>query len=287
MILFFGDGRLGNQIFQYSFMRSIEDRDHKIVTWNFEDIVNIFGSSLGVKNVNNRFLRFIIKKIGMPLLNILAQVKLITSYKVDTYNVGGYVIPDVTYTKSKGFFSLIYIYACFAQAEEFFNKDKINNLSINDSYVEEATRYLELIPNKYNKVFVHVRRGDYINFTVFGKRGASLPVSYYKDRIRWFEENIENPFFVFLTDEADFVEHCFHDVSNKVISSNSMFVDFAIITLCEYGVMSNSSFSWWAAYMMRNRKKVFAPKYWLGWKSEVEYPRGVTPSFSEAVEVQK
>ena len=41
MILFFGDGRLGNQIFQYSFMRSIEDRDHKIVTWNFEDIVNL------------------------------------------------------------------------------------------------------------------------------------------------------------------------------------------------------------------------------------------------------
>ena len=110
MILFFGDGRLGNQIFQYSFMRSIEGRDHKIVTWNFEDIVNIFGSSLGVKNVNNRFLIFVIKKIGLPLLSILAQVKLITSYKVDTYNVDGYVVPSVTYTKITGFFKVIYIY---------------------------------------------------------------------------------------------------------------------------------------------------------------------------------
>ena len=287
MIFFFGDGRLGNQIFQYSFIRSIEDRDHKIVTWNFEDIVNIFGSSLEVINVNNRLLKFVIKKIGMPLLDIFAQVKLITSYKVDTYNVDGYVINDVAYTKSKGLFSIIYIYACFAQSEEFFNKDKINNLAIKNSYVEVAIRYLELIPDKFNRVFIHVRRGDYINFTVFGKRGASLPVSYYKDRIQWFEENIENPFFVFLTDDADFVEHCFHDVSNKVISNNSMFVDFAIITMCEYGVMSNSSFSWWAAYMMRNRKKVFAPKYWLGWKSEVEFPKGVTPSFSEVAAVHK
>jgi hypothetical protein len=65
-----------------------------------------------------------------------------------------------------------------------------------------------------------------------------------------------------------------------------MFVDFAIITLCEYGIMSNSSYSWWAAYLMKNRKKVFSPKYWLGWKSEQVYPLGITPSFADVVEVE-
>lgn len=286
MILFFGDGRLGNQIFQYSFIKSIEDCDHKIVTWNFEDILNIFGSSLGVKNVSNRFLRFAIKQLGLPFLNVLAKARLITSYKVDTHNVNGYDVPGVTYTKRKGVFPVVYIYECFAQSEKFFKKSSVNNLTINDSYIEEATRYLGLIPDKYNKVFVHVRRGDYINYTIFGKKGVSLPVLYYKDRIQWFDENIENPFFVFLTDDAEFVECCFNNVSNKVISRNSMFVDFTIITMCEYGVMSNSSFSWWAAYMMKNRKKVFAPKYWLGWKSGIEFPNGVTPGFSEVVEVR-
>jgi hypothetical protein len=43
-----------------------------------------------------------------------------------------------------------------------------------------------------------------------------------------------------------------------------MGIVFALMTLCEYGVCSNSSFSWWGAYLMKNKKIVIMPKYWYG-----------------------
>ena len=287
MVIFFGDGRLGNQLFQYSFIKSVEDKEHTIVSYGFEDILELFDTIPNLINIQNRNLKFLIRKFALPSLDFIAQIKLITSYKIDACNENGFIVPDISYTKRKGLLPLIYIYPCFAQSEIFFKQIRIKNLVIKKSYLEKAENFLALIPNHFNKIFVHVRRGDYIHFSVLGKMGVTLPISYFRNRIEWYEENIENPFFVFLTDDPEFVECCFDNIYNKAISENSMFVDFAIITLCEYGIMSNSSFSWWAAYMMKNRKKVFSPKYWLGWKSEAEYPKGITSSFAEVVEVRK
>lgn len=287
MVFFFGDGRLGNQIFQYSFIKSIADKESTIISYNFEDILELFDSIPKVINIQKKIPKFLIRKFALPLLGFLAQIKFITSYKIDSYNENGFVVPDISYKKSKGLLPIIYIYPCFAQSEIFFKQGIVRNLTIKETYVEKAEEFLSLIPNNYQKVFVHVRRGDYIHFSILGKMGGTLPITYYRNRIRWYEENIANPFFVFLTDDPEFVECCFESVPNKVISNNSMLVDFTIITLCEYGVMSNSSFSWWSAYMMKSRKKVFSPKYWLGWKSRVDYHKGISPSFAEEIEVTK
>jgi hypothetical protein len=287
MIFFFGDGRLGNQLFQYSFIKSIEVKEHSIVTYNFEDILEFFDPIQSIINIQNKRIKFLIRNLALPLFDFISQIKLITSYKIDINNENGFLIPDVSYTKRNGLLPIIYIYPCFVQSEIFFNKHSIKNLAIKKNYLEKAQNFLALIPNHFNKVFVHVRRGDYIDYSVLGKMGVTLPISYFRNRIQWYEENIENPFFVFLTDDPEFVECCFDNIHNKAISKNSNFVDFAIITLCEYGIMSNSSFSWWATYMMKNRKKVFSPKYWLGWKSYVEYPRGISPSFADEVEIKR
>jgi len=58
------------------------------------------------------------------------------------------------------------------------------------------------------------------------------------------------------------------------------------MSLCEYGVCSNSTFSWWGAYLMKNRKKVIFPKYWLGWKQKIEIPSGIYPEFATILEVE-
>jgi len=36
---------------------------------------------------------------------------------------------------------------------------------------------------------------------------------------------------------------------------------------------------------MLRRKIVFAPKFWLGWKSKRIFPEGITPSFVREVEL--
>jgi hypothetical protein len=286
IIFFFGEGRLGNQLFQYHFIKSIANNDYIIISRNFEDMLALFDSITNIINIQNRILKFLIRQLALPVLDFFARTRLISSYKIDSYNENGFIVPDISYSKNKGLLPIIYIYPCYFQSEIFFKQD-LKNLIIKKIYLEKAQQFLTLIANDYKKVFVHVRRGDYIHFSVLGKIGVTLPMSYYRNRIQWYEENIENPFFVFLTDDPEFVEYCFENIHNKIISQNSMFVDFAIMTLCEYGIMSNSSFSWWAAYMVKNRIKVFSPKYWLGWKSKVEYHKGISPSFAEIVEVEK
>ena len=93
-------------------------------------------------------------------------------------------------------------------------------------------------------------------------------------------------FFIFLSDDAGFVECCFEDIENKYISRNSMTVDLALMSLCLYGIVSNSSFSWWGAYMMKDRKKVVFPKYWYGWKNKVESHVDIQPEWAEVIEVK-
>jgi hypothetical protein len=283
MILFFGDGALGNQLFQYFFIKSIEDKKHMIISYNFDDIQNLFNSLENVFNINNKYFKYLIRKVGLPILLFFARFRLISSYKIDSYIENGFKMSDITFTKRRGLFPVIFIYPCYAQSESFFQHSQTAEYKLKELNEKKAVLFIDSIPIYYNKVFVHVRRGDYIHFSVLGNVGVTLPLSYYKKCIKWFQDNIENPFFVFLTDDPEFVECNFESISNKVISRNSQFVDFSIITLCEYGIMSNSSFSWWAAYMMRSRVKVFSPKYWLGWKSKIELPKGIKPSFSEEI----
>ena len=163
----------------------------------------------------------------------------------------------------------------FFQSENFFDDNVINDIKIKLKHLKKANNLLANIPSNKHKVFVHVRRGDYINVSCFGIKGVTLPLSYYKNCIRWFEDNIENPFFVFLSDDTEFVEYCFNDIENKIIFSNETGVDFAVMILCKSGIISNSSFSWWGAYLMKERYQVFAPKYWMGYKSHKEYPKGI------------
>jgi hypothetical protein len=285
MIFFFGDGRLGNQLFQYVFIRSMCHPSHTVVSYNFEDISALFDSVSNVINIRNKYLRYALRKFLLPIMHGLARLRLISSFKVNTYNEQGFTVPDTTFTKTTGLFPVVYVYPCFAQSETFFSDVEANRLTIKKTFLDKAEQFLAAIPEKHTKVFLHIRRTDYITFEVLGKPGVDLPLSYYQNAIRHYEEIISDPFFVFLTDDAQYVNNAFQDIPNKVVSNNSMFVDYAIITLCEYGVMSNSSFCWWAAYMMKNRKHVFAPKYWLGWKSQAEYHKGTTPSFAEIVEV--
>ena len=160
----------------------------------------------------------------------------------------------------------------------------MQTLRIRKEHLDAASKFLRDLPDGSEPIFVHVRRGDYVNESALGKKGLTLPLSYYKDQMRWFEKNVPGAYFVFLTDDAEFVELLFTEFLRKVISPHSQYVDFAIMTLCRYGIISNSSFAWWGAFFMKERRKVFAPKFWMGWKSASEYPMGISPSFAELID---
>ena len=106
-------------------------------------------------------------------------------------------------------------------------------------------------------VGVHFRRGDYLGMTDIH------PVS----SDEWYIKAIESMGLqnvIACTEPADipYVEGCGYKV-NK----GSDLEDIVLLSKCDALVMSNSSYSWWAAFL-GNHKKVIAPKQWFG-------PRGV------------
>ena len=99
-----------------------------------------------------------------------------------------------------------------------------------------------------NYAFIHVRRGDYVNNNGY----IDLSVNdYYKIAMSNF--NFSQKFLVI----SDDIEYCktlsyfknceFCDWGNNGIE------DLATMTLCNGGILANSSYSWWGAYLQKER----------------------------------
>lgn len=107
---------------------------------------------------------------------------------------------------------------------------------------------------------IHVRRGDYCNlphrFSIcsmnyfrkaIAQIGRNIPYVVISDDLVWCRKHFKGPRFVFADKE------------------NSMLEDFYLQSLATHNIISNSSFSWWGAWLNTNpEKKVFYPTPWFG-----------------------
>jgi len=286
MIFFISEGRFGNQIFQYMFLKSIQESNEKIIVFGFDELKQVFDVDDFIDiNSKNRYIRYLVYQIIKPFLNLLANKKVITSISVNNERVlDKYRRETTNYNVEEGLIKKIkFLKLGFFQSEKFFKKELTKKLVIKHKFVDEAKEFLKPYKDKY-KIFVHIRRGDYRNYKVYGK-DTLLPMSYFHNQIKWFLENKRETVFIFLSDEPDFIEDEFAYLNDKVISNNNYKVDFAIMTLCKGAILSPSSFGWWGSYLMKERGIVVAPKYWLGFKSKIEYHLSPSTNFMKEVEV--
>ena len=277
MIIYFNSGQLGNQIFQYQFLKKIKSQNEIIITSKCEYFL-IFEYLKKDYIFLNKYFRVLFRNI----FKFLSKLKLISSIvqKKETINGESVFIDD--YIINKGFFKTIKIVEGFYQSEKFiFEKPKIKKV-----YIEKKENFFRNIPPHMTKVFVHIRKGDYINWTILGQKNPSLPLAYYKSAIIQLEKDLENPFFIFLSNDNNYIEKEFYFLKNKIISKNEVGVDLAIMKSCNNAVISNSTLSWWGVYMMDKKENILGPKYWLGWQSHIWYPIGIKLNFVSYITVK-
>jgi len=290
MIIYFSDGRLGNQIFQFVFLCSISNSNEGILTLFMDEFFEIFEiDNCNITNfsVKNRYVRFLIRKAIFPAVDKifkgLANFKIITLYQ-QKRDANKFPLPE--YIVKKGYVPIKYVAPDFYQSEKLFRKEILGKMKIKEKYVKEAQNIINSFPKETEKVFIHIRRGDYVDLVFLGQKGKVLPKSYFLKAISELNKEVRNPFYIFVSDDPDYVKDCYENIEPKYISNNSVGVDLALMSLCEYGVCSNSTFSWWGAYIMKNRKKVIFPKYWFGWKQKIESHPGIYPDFATIIEVE-
>ena len=275
-------------MFQYAFLKTISKKGENIFVFGFNELKEVFyfekkDRTINNFNLSNRLIHWIVQ----PFLIFLVRKKIINYINVKEIILSqDYKYESSVIKKQMGVFSsFTYVESNYFQSEEFFDKKCILNLKIKNFFKEHGKRILSQVPKKTYMVFIHLRRGDYVNFEIFGKT-TLLPKKYFVKQINWFLENKKKPFFIFLSDDPVYVKKEFKYLESKLILEGNHFgVDFYIMTKCNGAVLSASSFSWWGSYLMKNRDKVFAPKYWLGFKSKIDFPSNTVPSYAEAIEI--
>lgn len=131
---------------------------------------------------------------------------------------------------------------------------------------EQSKRLLEKIRNAEKSVAIYARRGDddsVREIKTHNSDGAIRNRRYYRDAVSQFDA--DSRYVVFSDDTAWCQEHL--DLPEVVYVTHNKgddnWHDMALMSACGNQVIANDSFSWWAAWLNPNpRKIVIAPSKW-------------------------
>ncbi len=127
------------------------------------------------------------------------------------------------------------------------------------SYLNEKYSFILEHPNT---VAIHHREYSSIE-NPLGHVYMNCDVSYYQAAIDLFPEKA---LFVVFSNNISWCKEQFKKINRNFyfIENEIYYYDFYLMSACKHNIISNSSFSWWAAYLNPNpAKKIIAPEAWF------------------------
>lgn len=116
-------------------------------------------------------------------------------------------------------------------------------------------------------IAVHIRRGDYVYLSQM--YGGICTKDYYQKAMDVIKHKVKKAIFYFFSDDIEWTKNNFYE-ENSVYIGPQMFDDYQdwydmyLMSECKHNIIANSSFSWWAAWLNKNKDKiVIAPKKWV------------------------
>lgn len=162
----------------------------------------------------------------------------------------------------------------YFQSFKYLNRERVLKQFAIDKNTSEFIRlnYPEISEESYTSI--HVRRGDYLKalhkhpfcgkdyylkaINLIGKKENFIVVS---DDVKWCKENIKLKNIIY-------------------VENTSPIIDLYIQSFCKNNIISNSSFSWWGAYLnCSGNKKVIMPSLWFGYQYKVDVKDLILPSY--------
>ena len=115
-----------------------------------------------------------------------------------------------------------------------------------------------------NSVSVHVRRGDYLNGSTADFLGGVCTKKYYEKAFDIIQSKVKSPHYFIFSDDMVWVK-------NNIIKENATYVDcncgtdswrdMYLMSLCAHNIISNSTFSWWGAWLNINSNNITVCPY--------------------------
>lgn len=147
----------------------------------------------------------------------------------------------------------------YFQSEKYFDKELVSSLFEMDP---ETETYIQ---GKYGNIFrlnpvsIHVRRGDYLRLEHIH---PVCRMSYFKKAMACFEPGTS---FLVISDDRAWCKKHFKGEHFYYADNELPLVDMYLQSMCRHNIISNSTFSWWGAWLNPNpEKRVIYPTPWFG-----------------------
>lgn len=122
-----------------------------------------------------------------------------------------------------------------------------------------------IVEDPGSSVAVHIRRGDYLNEKHLpGGHDEKSLYDFYMRAICYMKDRLGEPRFYIYSDDIEWCKTAFVSVDGVAYPENSgqyaALKDFTGIESCKHGILSFSTFSWWANWLRKEPGIVVAPK---------------------------
>jgi hypothetical protein len=164
----------------------------------------------------------------------------------------------------------------FWQSEKYFSdiaETIRREFTVKASLSEEAREMSEPIASEQS-VSLHIRRGDYVTSRSMKRHHGVCDLDYYFRCVDYLKQLVKNAhFFIFSNDQqwardnlkqlhpATFIDYNQYDKDYE---------DLWLMSQCKHNIITNSTFSWWGAWLNPGKDKiVLAPKQWFSKKDQL------------------
>ncbi len=285
-------GGLGNQMFQYALGRHLAMKhktelvldltflNHRLpkrdyVFRNFDlDVFSLTAKTTVLSKVPKmlRNITYISHRVFEMIASIIVPSYIIKEKQIYHFDASVLESRDPCYLS--GFWNSD---RYFKDIEDTLRKD----FSYRDHLDETCIKMISQIQN-VNAVSIYFRRTDYVTNTLNKEFLGELTMDYYDQAIALMATKTPDPHFFIFSDD---IEWCKKNVSlpypTSFVGPECAGVKFTgyirLMSSCKHHIVTNSTFSWWAAWLNPSKEKiVIAPKNWVA-DSSID-TSDVTPS---------
>lgn len=170
----------------------------------------------------------------------------------------------------------------FWQSEKYFcicENDILEQFTFKDMAFMKNNHYLNMMM-ACNSVGIHVRTQDYLIYPDSKIHYVCTP-QYYSNAVAEIRKIVDNPVFFVFSDNLFLAQKFLDDDLNYIlVNSDNWMEDFYLMQKTKHNIIANSSFSWWAAWLNKNKDKIIiAPECWFSATSTNDYSDVVPDSW--------
>jgi hypothetical protein len=138
---------------------------------------------------------------------------------------------------------------------------------------EKAKEMSEPIASEQS-VSLHIRRGDYVTSRTMKRHHGVCELDYYFRCVDYLKQLVKNAhFFIFSNDQQwarDNLKQLHPATFIDYNRPDKNYEDLWLMSQCKHNIITNSTFSWWGAWLNPGKDKiVLAPKQWFSKKDQL------------------